>query len=75
VPPLPVISGEACIAALAKIGYRRTRQRGSHVRLAGASGRPPLTVPLHSTLDRGTLRAIIRDAGLAVEEFLGLVKS
>lgn len=71
-PPLPVISGSACIAALAKIGYCSIRQKGNHVRLE-CSGRPPVTVPLHSELDRGTLRSIIRTAKISVHEFILLV--
>jgi predicted RNA binding protein YcfA (HicA-like mRNA interferase family) len=72
VPPLPIISGSACVAALAKIGYRPVRQKGSHVRLECA-GRPPITVPLHFEIDRGTLRSIIRTAELSVDEFIELV--
>ena len=44
-------------------------QKGSHVHLRHPD-RPPLTIPLHREVARGTLRAIIRDAGLTVEEFL-----
>jgi predicted RNA binding protein YcfA (HicA-like mRNA interferase family) len=73
VPPLPVISGAACVAALATLGYKRLRQKGSHVRLE-CPGRPPVTVPLHSELDRGTLRGIIRSAELSVGEFLELLR-
>ena len=69
---LPVISGEQCISALAKSGYRRTRQEGSHVRLA-CPGRVPVTVPLHKTLKQGTLRGIIRTVGLTVDEFCSLL--
>jgi predicted RNA binding protein YcfA (HicA-like mRNA interferase family) len=72
VPPLPLISGSACITALAKVGYRTVRQKGSHVRLE-CSGRPPVTVPMHSEIDRGTLRSIIRTAEISVEEFVRLV--
>ena len=71
-PPLPVLSGRECIAALERIGYARTRSRGSHVWLE-APGRPPVPVPLHRVLDRGTLRSIIRTAGLTVDEFLRLL--
>jgi predicted RNA binding protein YcfA (HicA-like mRNA interferase family) len=72
VPPLPVISGNACIAALVKLGYRSVRQKGSHVRLE-CTGRPSVTVPLHRVLDRGTLRSIIRTAEVSVDEFIALV--
>lgn len=67
----PLISGKECISALARLGYVQTRQRGSHVRLE-CPGRAPLTVPIHSELDRGTLRAIIKAAGITVEEFAAL---
>ena len=71
-PPLPVISGAACIAARVKLGYKTLRQKGSHVRLECA-GRPSVTVPLHDELDRGTLRGIIRTAEITVEEFVALL--
>lgn len=71
---LPVISGKECIAALGQLGYRQARQRGSHVRLT-CEGRSPVTVPLHDTLDRGTLRSILRTVDISVEDFLGLLGS
>ncbi len=70
---LPNLSGRKYIAALAKLGYRQVRQKGSHVRLV-CEGRNPVTVPLHSTLDRGTLRSIIRTVDVTVEEFVALVR-
>jgi predicted RNA binding protein YcfA (HicA-like mRNA interferase family) len=72
VPPLPVISGAERIAALAKLGYTIHRQKGSHVRLV-CPKRPPVTVPIHHEIDRGTLRSIIRIAEISVEEFNKLV--
>ncbi|TAN21204.1 MAG: addiction module toxin, HicA family [Acidobacteria bacterium] len=71
-PPLPVLSGAELIAALRKLGYVSLRQRGSHVRLA-APGRVPVTAPLHATLDRGTLRAILRAAEITVQELITLL--
>lgn len=71
-PPLPVCSGAEVIQALGRIGYQAVRTRGSHVRLR-CSGRPPVTVPLHDELDRGTLRAILRQAQLTAEEFTDLL--
>jgi len=55
-----------------KLGYRSVRQKGSQVRLECA-GRASVTVPLHSVLDRGTLRSIIQTVDLSVEEFIELV--
>jgi predicted RNA binding protein YcfA (HicA-like mRNA interferase family) len=68
----PLISAEAGIRALAKIGYRKTRQRGSHAPLE-CIGRAPLTVPMHDELDRGTLRVTFKTAGLNVEDFVALL--
>jgi len=71
-PSLPIISGRDCIRELARLGYREGRQKGSHVRLV-CVGRNPVTVPLHDTLDRGTLRGIIRTVDVTVEEFTRLL--
>ena len=72
-PELPVISGDKCISALERIGYRAARKKGSHVRMR-CSGRRPVTVPLHHELDRGTLRAILRASEVGVEEFVKLLR-
>ena len=71
-PRLPVISGEQCISALERIGYRVARIKGSHARMR-CPGRNPVTVSRHHELDRGTLKAILRTVGLSVEEFIKLL--
>jgi len=68
----PVLSGREVIKALSRIGYYVRDQKGSHVHLRHPE-RPPLTIPMHQEVARGTLRAIIRDAGLTMEEFLELL--
>lgn len=67
---LPVISGKDCIKALEKFGFYIKRQEGSHIVLRKDNPFCQLVVPNHKTLDRGTLRAIIRQADLSVEEFI-----
>jgi predicted RNA binding protein YcfA (HicA-like mRNA interferase family) len=71
-PKLPVVSGDQLIRALAKFGYVRVRQKGSHVRLRHATDpqRVPVTVPLHNEIAFGTLRRILRDAALTVEQLI-----
>ena len=71
-PSLPAVSGEDTIKALAKVGFERTSQRGSHVKLRHEDGLVVI-VPLHSELARGTLRSILRQAGLPPEEFAKLL--
>jgi predicted RNA binding protein YcfA (HicA-like mRNA interferase family) len=66
-----VVSGIEVDKALAKAGYAVDHQTGSRMILRSES--PPhrrLTVPNHEELAKGTLRAIIGDAGLTVEEFI-----
>jgi len=69
-PGLPVISGDKLIRVLERFGYERVRQKGSHVRLRHPTDtrRSPVTVPLHNEVAFGTLRRILRDANLSVEE-------
>ena len=59
--------------ALGKLGFEVYRQRGSHIVLVRKSPPTQTTVPNHKELDRGTLRAIIRQTGLTVEEFIALL--
>lgn len=72
-PKLPVVSGDKFVRAMEKLGYYIDRTRGSHMILR-CPGRPQLSVPRHRELDRGTLRGLIRDAGLSVEEFIELLE-
>lgn len=71
---LPVISGQDCVKALKKAGFYFKRQEGSHIILRRDNPFAQLVVPEHKELDRGTLRAIIRQAGLGVNEFINLLK-
>jgi predicted RNA binding protein YcfA (HicA-like mRNA interferase family) len=61
------------VKALAKAGFYTKRQHGSHIILRRDAPFAQVTVPDHKELDRGTLRAIIRQAGLSVDEFARLV--
>lgn len=65
---LPVVSGGELVSALHRLGWQSVRQRGSHVRLKHPEFDRALVVPLHHELKRGTLAAIIRDAGITREE-------
>ena len=71
-PKLPVVSGDELIRALTKFGYVVVRQKWSHVRLRHASDpqRVPVTIPLHDEVAFGTLRRILRDAAVTVEQLL-----
>lgn len=71
---LPVLKPKQVVAALEKAGFEVRRQTGSHAIMYKSGIRYPISIPLHpGDLPKGTLRAIIRQAGLTVEEFLGLL--
>jgi predicted RNA binding protein YcfA (HicA-like mRNA interferase family) len=69
---LPRISGRECAKVLAGAGFILRRQHGSHLILRRDEPFAQVVVPDHPELDRGTLRAIIRQAGLTVEQFKDL---
>lgn len=71
-PSLPVVSGSDVVRSLVRAGFREVSRSGSHLKLRNDSGRTVI-VPLHRELARGTLASILRQAGLAVDEFQALL--
>jgi predicted RNA binding protein YcfA (HicA-like mRNA interferase family) len=74
-PKLPRITSKEVIRALKRAGFVEWRQRGSHLHLKRLSDNTRVTIPVHRgrTIPPGTLRGIIRDAGLTVQEFVDLL--
>ena len=71
---LPVVSGRDVVKALGKLGYEVDRQKGSHIVLRqSVSPHRRAVVPDHKEVAKGTLRAIIRETGLTVDEFKALL--
>ena len=71
---LPQVSGRGVVKVLRKIGYEQDHMRGSHIVMRHVeSPHRRITVPDHNPVAKGTLRAIIRQAGLTVEEFISLL--
>ncbi|MEZ4669767.1 MAG: type II toxin-antitoxin system HicA family toxin [Anaerolineae bacterium] len=71
---LPVVNGRECISALQRGGFVIDRQKGSHITLIRDNPFARATVPNHNkALKPGTLRSIIRQAGLTVDEFVALL--
>ncbi len=70
---LPRISGRDCVSALLKLGFREKRQHGSHIVLRRENPFAQVVVPDHSELDTGTLRAILRQAGITTEQLLDVL--
>jgi predicted RNA binding protein YcfA (HicA-like mRNA interferase family) len=67
-PKLPCVSGAKVAKALERLGFIRQRQRGSHLVMRHNSS--VCVVPMHREVDQGTLRGILRQAGLSPEEFV-----
>ena len=71
---LPGISGREVVSALLKVGYEKDRQKGSHIILR--QERYPyrrIVVPDHREVAKGTLRKIIKQSGLTIDEFKQLL--
>ena len=68
---LPIVSGYETVKALARFGFVTKRRSGSHIILQ--KDFVVLSVPLHGTLKRGTLHAILKQAGLSIEQFKELL--
>ena len=67
---LPILSGKEVVKALVKLGYERDRHKGSHIVLRqNIYPFRRIVIPDHKEISKGTLRAIIRETGLTVEEF------
>lgn len=72
-PRLPNISAPEVIRALGRAGYVFSRQRGSHIILVNLVNHKIAVIPNRKDVPRGTLRAIISQSGLTVDDFLKLL--
>jgi predicted RNA binding protein YcfA (HicA-like mRNA interferase family) len=74
-PKLPRVDCQRLIRALKRAGFEEQRQRGSHLHMRRASDGKRVTVPVHKgrIVPVGTLRAILRDADISVDEFRELL--
>ena len=73
-PKLPVLSGKDIVKILAKLGYEHVRTRGSHMVLVKQTeeGKKTIPIPNHKELAKGTLRAIMNQADLKLDDLLNL---
>jgi predicted RNA binding protein YcfA (HicA-like mRNA interferase family) len=72
---LPALRAMQVVKALERAGFTRWRQKGSHLTMYRASDHRALTIPIHfsATVPKGTLHAIIKQAGLRTDEFANLL--
>ncbi len=70
-PKLKRLSGQDVIKILSSFGFAVAAQKGSHVKLVRTlpdGSKQPLTIPAHPELDKGTLKAIFRQASRYISE-------
>jgi predicted RNA binding protein YcfA (HicA-like mRNA interferase family) len=68
-PQIPVMSGREVVRVFEKHGWEVARQRGSHIIMVRSGQNVTLSIPDHKEVAKGTLRSLIRAAGLTVQEF------
>jgi predicted RNA binding protein YcfA (HicA-like mRNA interferase family) len=73
-PALPQLSGRETVRAFETLGWKVSRQKGSHIILVKDEHIATLSVPDHKEIAKGTLRSLIRSAGLTVSEFVDSLK-
>ncbi|HYE17270.1 MAG TPA: type II toxin-antitoxin system HicA family toxin [Tepidisphaeraceae bacterium] len=67
---VPNVSGRRAVKAFERLGWTFVRQSGSHMILTKSGQMASLSVPDHNPVARGTLRSLIRAAGITVDEFV-----
>ncbi|MGD0542546.1 MAG: type II toxin-antitoxin system HicA family toxin [Tepidisphaeraceae bacterium] len=67
---IPVLSGREVVRVFEKLGWQVVRQKASHIIMIKPGEMATLSVPDHKEVARGTLRSLIRDANVTVQEFL-----
>jgi predicted RNA binding protein YcfA (HicA-like mRNA interferase family) len=73
-PRLPVLSGREVVRAFESLGWQVARTSGSHIVLVREGHPATLSVPDHPEVAKGTLRSLIRAAGLTVDEFVAALR-
>jgi predicted RNA binding protein YcfA (HicA-like mRNA interferase family) len=71
---LPRISGREVAKAFESLGWSQVRRSGSHIILVREGHPATLSVPDHHEVAKGTLRSLIRSAGITVDEFVESVE-
>jgi len=67
-PRLPVLSGREVVRGLERLGFAQVGQRGSHIKLRRAQ--TTVIVPDHREVRRGTLAAILQQAGVSIDDMM-----
>lgn len=69
----PLLPARKIINAMIRLGYFIDHQKGSHVVLKRNDGQRTVVIPDLNELDRGTLKAILKQSGIEIEELLSVL--
>jgi len=67
----PILRPTEIISALYQKGFYFKSQRGSHAKYT--DGKHTVIIPIHDTVARGTLKSILMQANIEIDEFLNLL--
>jgi len=70
---LPSVSSRKVVKAFRSLGWEVARQESSHIIMVKEGEIATLSVPDHNPVAKGTLRSLIRSAGLTTEEFVAVL--
>jgi len=70
VPKVPLLKPKEVIRVFKKFGWVVERSSGSHIILTKEGNISTLSIPNHTEIARGTLRALINKSGLTIEDFI-----
>ena len=70
---VPLLSGQDVVRVFVSFGWSVSRQQGSHIILTREGEIATLSVPNHKEVARGTLRGLIRNANLTVDDFVAAI--
>jgi predicted RNA binding protein YcfA (HicA-like mRNA interferase family) len=66
---LSVINGSDLVKLLTKFGWEVVRQKGSHIIMVKKGEIVSLSVPKHTEVAKGTLRSLLRNAGISIDDY------
>jgi len=69
----PILKPQDIIRALKKAGFKEVAQKGSHLKLKKENPTRNVIIPMHEEVTRWTLKSILEQAGISLEEFLELL--
>jgi predicted RNA binding protein YcfA (HicA-like mRNA interferase family) len=70
---IPILPARKVVNALIRLDFHIDHQKGSHIVLKNPDETRTIVIPDHPELDRGTLKSILRQAGIEMETLLSVI--